>query len=61
MPGITNKNVRKEIFVIFWTFNKNNALVIAYGNYVVLKIERAAYPHRTKYNCTFINLKVIRI
>ena len=42
---------RKEIFLNFLGHN-GNALVIAYGKYVVFKILN---------NCTFINLKVIRI
>ena len=37
----TNKNVTEgNIFQFSGTFYKNNALVIAYGKYVVFKIER---------------------
>ena len=37
-----NKNVTEgNIFQFSGTFYKNNALVIAYGKYVVFKIERA--------------------
>ena len=36
-----NKNVTEgNIFQFSGTFYKNNALVIAYGKYVVFKIER---------------------